>query len=59
MILLQTMDNVLYEAQRQGRLSFYMASSGEEATHFGPAAALSDKDLVFSQYREAGELFTF
>lgn len=53
------MDNVLYEAQRQGRLSFYMTSLGEEATHFGPAAALNDKDLVFSQYREAGESFTF
>ena len=53
------MDNVLYEAQRQGRLSFYMTSLGEEATHFGPAAALNDKDLIFSQYREAGESFKF
>ena len=49
----------MYEAQRQGRLSFYMTSLGEEETHFGPAVTLNDKDLVFSQYREAGESFEF
>ena len=34
-----------------------MTCYGEEATHFGSAAALHEKDLVFGQYREAG-LFT-
>ena len=48
------MDLILNDAQRQGRLSFYMTSSGEEATHFGPAAALKSEDLVFAQYREPG-----
>lgn len=28
MIQLQAMDNVLYEAQRQGRISFYMTNYG-------------------------------
>jgi TPP-dependent pyruvate/acetoin dehydrogenase alpha subunit len=30
MIQLNVMDNVLYDAQRQGRISFYMTSFGEE-----------------------------
>ncbi|RWS09022.1 2-oxoisovalerate dehydrogenase subunit alpha-like protein [Dinothrombium tinctorium] len=54
MTLLNTMDRVLYESQRQGRISFYMTSFGEEGTHFGSAAALNDDDLVFGQYREGG-----
>jgi len=56
MLLLNTMDKILYESQRQGRISFYMTCYGEEATHFGTAAALDEKDLVFAQYREAGVL---
>jgi 2-oxoisovalerate dehydrogenase E1 component alpha subunit len=54
MTLLNTMDRILYESQRQGRISFYMTNYGEEGTHFGSAAALHDDDLVFGQYREAG-----
>ena len=56
MTLLNTMDRVLYESQRQGRISFYMTNYGEEGTHFGSAAALNDNDLVYGQYREAGVL---
>lgn len=56
MTLLNVMDRILYESQRQGRISFYMTSYGEEGTHFGSAAALKDDDLVFGQYREAGVL---
>lgn len=55
MTLLNTMDRILYESQRQGRISFYMTNYGEEGTHVGSAAALDDTDLVFGQYREAGE----
>ena len=55
MTLLNTMDKILYESQRQGRISFYMTNYGEEATHIGSAAALNPKDLVFGQYREAGK----
>ncbi|KAJ2356718.1 hypothetical protein IWW50_002789 [Coemansia erecta] len=55
MLTLNAMDQVLYEAQRQGRISFYMTSFGEEAL-IGSAAALDPKDMVFGQYREAGVL---
>jgi len=56
MTLLNTMDKVLYDSQRQGRISFYMTNYGEEGTHIGSAAALDNRDLVFGQYREAGVL---
>ncbi|KAM3830350.1 2-oxoisovalerate dehydrogenase subunit alpha, mitochondrial isoform 1-T1 [Vipera latastei] len=56
MTLLNTMDRILYESQRQGRISFYMTNYGEEGTHVGSVAALDDTDLVFGQYREAGVL---
>ncbi len=57
MTMLNTMDRILYESQRQGRISFYMTNYGEEGTHIGSAAALDDGDLVFGQYREAGKVF--
>lgn len=56
MVLLNTMDKILYESQRQGRISFYMTNFGEEASHIGSAAAWSPKDWVYAQYREAGVL---
>ncbi|KAM3375638.1 2-oxoisovalerate dehydrogenase subunit alpha 1, mitochondrial-like [Capsicum galapagoense] len=56
MVTLKTMDTFLYEAQRQGRISFYMTSFGEEAVNIASAAALSPQDFVLPQYREAGVL---
>ena len=56
MVLLNTMDKILYESQRQGRISFYMTNFGEEASHIGSAAALELRDLIYGQYREAGVL---
>eukprot|EP00730_Choanoeca_flexa_P005205 TRINITY_DN11903_c0_g1_i1.p1 TRINITY_DN11903_c0_g1~~TRINITY_DN11903_c0_g1_i1.p1 ORF type:complete len:424 (+),score=110.47 TRINITY_DN11903_c0_g1_i1:81-1352(+) len=50
------MDHLLYNAQRQGRISFYMTSYGEEGTHLGSAAALTNDDIVYAQYREVGVL---
>ena len=35
-----------------------MTSYGEEATHFGSAAALLPEDVIFAQYREAGVLMS-
>lgn len=58
MVLLAGMDKLLYEAQRQGRISFYMTSSGEEATHFGSAHALHPQDPIYAQYRETGVLLS-
>ena len=48
------MDRILYDAQRQGRISFYMTNYGEEAAQIGSIAALRPDDLVYAQYREAG-----
>ena len=63
MVELSVMDALLYDAQRQGRLTFYLQSVGEEAACIGSAAALDDDDEVFAQYREQGVLlyrgFTF
>ncbi|PPR02841.1 hypothetical protein CVT24_002319 [Panaeolus cyanescens] len=56
MQLLPTLDNVLYNVQRQGKISFYMTAHGEEATIVGSAAALDMQDEVLGQYREMGVL---
>ncbi|KAJ8493779.1 hypothetical protein OPV22_015500 [Ensete ventricosum] len=56
MVTLQIMDTVFYEAQRQGRISFYLTSNGEEAINVASAAALTMDDIVFPQYREPGVL---
>mmetsp|Transcript_45129 Transcript_45129/g.116744 ORF Transcript_45129/g.116744 Transcript_45129/m.116744 type:complete len:425 (-) Transcript_45129:207-1481(-) len=57
MTQLNVMDTVFYDAQRQGRISFYMTHFGEEAAVIGSAAAFEQEhDHVFAQYREAGVL---
>ncbi|CAN0311937.1 unnamed protein product [Pylaiella littoralis] len=56
MIRLEAMDNIFYNAQRQGRISFYLQSAGEEALQMGGAAALELEDMAFTQYREPGIL---
>ncbi|KAK7953755.1 hypothetical protein PG996_014647 [Apiospora saccharicola] len=54
MLLISIMDVIMFDAQRQGRLSFYMVSAGEEALSVGSASALSPDDVIFCQYREQG-----
>lgn len=49
MVTLQTMDTIFYEAQRQGRISFYVTSIGEEAINIASAAALTSEDVIFPQ----------
>ncbi|KAH7832892.1 hypothetical protein Vadar_001118 [Vaccinium darrowii] len=56
MVTLQTMDTIFYEAQRQGRISFYVTSIGEEAINISSAAALTPEDVILAQYREPGVL---
>lgn len=56
MARLQVMDTLFFEAQRQGRFSFYMTAAGEEAATVASAAALAPTDPVFAQYREHGVL---
>ncbi|XP_011162640.2 2-oxoisovalerate dehydrogenase subunit alpha, mitochondrial [Solenopsis invicta] len=56
MAVLSIMDKIMYESQRQGRISFYMTNTGEEAVQIGSAAALTLEDTIYAQYREAGVL---
>ena len=56
MVRWSVFDQIMNDAQRQGRISFYMTSDGEEAISFGSAAALKSTDMVFAQYREGGVL---
>lgn len=57
MIRVNEFDKVFNDAQRQGRLSFYFTNRGEEAVAVGSAAALSNKDWIWPQYRELGATF--
>ncbi|KAK0733255.1 thiamine diphosphate-binding protein [Lasiosphaeria miniovina] len=54
MLAVSIMDLVMFDAQRQGRLSFYIVSAGEEAVSVATASALEKEDVVFCQYREQG-----
>jgi len=56
MVKLSILDTISYEAQRQGRISFYLTHTGEEAVSVASAAALVSSDIIFAQYREAGAL---
>uniref|UniRef100_A0A0N5AU77 2-oxoisovalerate dehydrogenase subunit alpha n=1 Tax=Syphacia muris TaxID=451379 RepID=A0A0N5AU77_9BILA len=56
MVLMNNTDKILYDSQRQGRISFYMTNFGEEACHLGCAASLKEDDLIYAQYRELGVL---
>jgi len=54
MVRVAVIDQILNSLQRQGRISFYMTSTGEEAAGVGTIAALSPDDVVWPQYRELG-----
>jgi len=51
MLLTRAMDDRLQRAQRQGKISFYIQSTGEEAAAVGPALALRPGDMLFPSYR--------
>lgn len=53
---IRVLDERMIAAQRQGRISFYLACTGEEASTIGSAAALQPQDMIMSQYREQGAL---
>lgn len=50
------LDERMIAAQRQGRVSFYLACRGEEAAVVASTAALNEQDMIMSQYREQGAL---
>ena len=56
--LTRAMDERMFTMQRQGKMSFYMKSRGEEAVSVGHALALNDTDMVFPTYRQQGILIS-
>jgi 2-oxoisovalerate dehydrogenase E1 component alpha subunit len=56
MALTRAFDERLYRAQRQGKTSFYMKCTGEEATSVAAAHALDHDDMCFPSYRQQGLL---
>ncbi|MEJ5976365.1 3-methyl-2-oxobutanoate dehydrogenase (2-methylpropanoyl-transferring) subunit alpha [Novosphingobium sp. PS1R-30] len=56
MALTRAFDDRMYRAQRQGKTSFYMKCTGEEAIAIAAAFALADDDMVFPSYRQQGIL---
>ncbi|WP_374610874.1 thiamine pyrophosphate-dependent enzyme [Sphingorhabdus sp.] len=58
MMLTRAFDDRMFRAQRQGKTSFYMKSTGEEATSVATAMALAGDDMCFPSYRQQGILIT-
>jgi 2-oxoisovalerate dehydrogenase E1 component alpha subunit len=58
MMLTRAYDDRMYRTQRQGKISFYMKSTGEEATCVAYALALERDDMCFPSYRQQGLLIT-
>ncbi|SFR83017.1 thiamine pyrophosphate-dependent enzyme [Sphingomonas jatrophae] len=56
MALTRAFDDRMYRAQRQGKTSFYMKCTGEEATGVGAAFALAGDDMIFPSYRQQAML---
>lgn len=56
MMLTRAFDDRMHRMQRQGKTSFYMKSTGEEAVAVAAAYALDDKDMLFPSYRQQGLL---
>ncbi len=56
MALVRAFDERMYRGQRQGKTSFYMKCTGEEATSVAAAHALASDDMVFPSYRQQGIL---
>ncbi len=57
MTLLRIFDNRMLTMQRQGKLSFYMKSLGEEAVAISQGMALRPDDILFPSYRQPGLQF--
>ncbi|MEO9469031.1 3-methyl-2-oxobutanoate dehydrogenase (2-methylpropanoyl-transferring) subunit alpha [Parasphingorhabdus sp.] len=57
MAQVRAFDDRLHRQQRQGKTSFYMKSTGEEATSVAAAMALDKEDMCFPSYRQQGILF--
>jgi 2-oxoisovalerate dehydrogenase E1 component alpha subunit len=56
MALVRAFDERMFRAQRQGKTSFYMKCTGEEAVAVPAAYALDYDDMCFPSYRQQGLL---
>lgn len=54
--MVRAFDERMFRGQRQGKTSFYMKCTGEEATSISAAMALASDDMVFPSYRQQGVL---
>jgi len=54
MMLTRAFDDRMWQIQRQGRISFYMQSLGEEAVSIAQGMALRPGDMCFPSYRNQG-----
>ena len=56
MAMTRAFDERMFRAQRQGKTSFYMKCTGEEAVAVAAAFALQPDDMCFPSYRQQGLL---
>jgi len=56
MMLTRAFDDRLLRTQRQGKISFYVPSTGEEGVSVAQAMALQKGDMFFPTYRQQGLL---
>jgi 2-oxoisovalerate dehydrogenase E1 component alpha subunit len=56
MVTVRIFDDRMYRAQRQGKTSFYMKCTGEEAIAVAAQFALDREDMHFPTYRQQGLL---
>lgn len=54
MLLTRLFDDRMHRAQRQGRITFYIKSTGEEAVSVAQCMALRPGDMLFPSYRNQG-----
>ena len=54
MLLNRVFDERMWQIQRQGRISFYMQATGEEAVSIAQGMALRAGDMCFPSYRNQG-----
>jgi len=57
MLHVRAYDERMFRMQRQGKLSFYMKCTGEEAVAVAQGMALESGDMLFPSYRQQGLLF--
>ena len=58
MVTVRIFDDRMYRSQRQGKTSFYMKCTGEEAIAVAAQTALASDDMHFPTYRQQGLLIS-